>query len=269
MTIAQIIESGLSVVGAAKGEYIEGTPFQFTKDGKITEDTAKQLKEIGFSSHGVRMIDGKSGRMLEGNVYVGLVYYLRLAHLSMNKRHARAKGPVTTLTRQPAEGRSKDGGLRFGEMEVICLVSYAASYFMVERMIDQSDAYPVPICTKCHLICVPKRSKSKNGSDLPFLSAGKAFCIVCSSCKYIGTATLPYAFKLLVQELLGMGIVARLETDGISRRLSLLGVHDDEANVHPSEVDEIEEKLTTWARERPEFKDMFEYCDGIYEPMVM
>lgn len=266
MTIAQIEEAAFGVIGAAKGKHVEGTPFVFTGEGKLTDEAVEKLKKLGFSAHGVKMIDGRSGRLMEDTVYVGLVYYLRLAHLAMNKRHARSKGPVTTLTRQPAEGRSKDGGLRFGEMEVICLVAYASAYFLKERMIEQSDAYKMPLCTKCGIIGVPKRGMCRSGADLPFLAAGSAYCLSCSSTDHVQTIEVPYAFKLLLQELFGMGIVARLETEGSTRMISLLGVHDDTRGFHPPDAKEIEERLTSWAREKPDLRGLFDYMDGLTKP---
>lgn len=266
MTIAQIEEAAYGVIGAAKGKHVEGTPFVTTQDGKLTEKAVRKLKELGFSAHGVKMIDGRSGRLMEDTVYVGLVYYLRLAHLAMNKRHARSKGPVTTLTRQPAEGRSKDGGLRFGEMEVICLVAYATAYCLKERMVEQSDPYRMPLCRKCGLIGVPQRGKSRSGADLPFLAAGNAYCLSCRETKHIGTIEVPYAFKLLLQELLGMGIVARLETEGSNHLVSYVGIHDDERGFHPPSNKVIEERLTSWAREKPELEGLFDYMDGVTLP---
>lgn len=261
MTIAQLQEMAYGVIGAVEGRSVDATPFLFTKEGQLTDRAKQELKKIGFSVHGVRMIDGRSGRLMEDQVYVGIVSYLRLAHLSMNKRHARAKGPVTALARQPAEGRSKDGGLRFGEMEVACLVSHAATYFMLERMLHNSDAYLVPICTKCGMICVPHRAKSKVSADLPYLAAGRPYCLQCKSTDNIGKVEMPYAFKLLIQELQAMGVITCLFKDP-EPTIVCKGIYDDARGTEPPSTEQIEAQLTSWAREMPVFKGLFDYCSS-------
>ena len=119
MTINQLIESVMGKSCTINGKYGDATPF--TKESKnIAEEACKTLGMLGYESTGKEMLmNGMTGENM-GMFFIGPVYYQRLKHLVSDKMHARATGPVTTLTRQPLEGRSRDGGQRFGEMERDC-----------------------------------------------------------------------------------------------------------------------------------------------------
>ncbi|KAK5166784.1 DNA-dependent RNA polymerase II [Oleoguttula sp. CCFEE 6159] len=149
MTIAHLIECLLSKVGALRGQEGDATPF--------TEVTVSQvsslLREHGFQSRGFEiMYNGHTGRKQVAQVFLGPTYYQRLRHMVDDKIHARARGPVQILTRQPVEGRARDGGLRFGEMERDCMISHGASAFLKERLFEVSDAFRVHICEICGLM---------------------------------------------------------------------------------------------------------------------
>merc|ERR1712137_1079576 len=111
----------------------------------------------------------------------------------LDKMHARAKGPRCIRTRQPTEGRSRDGGLRLGEMERDCLIGYGSSLLLLERLMLSSDAFDVDICSNCRLI------------------GYSGWCQYCKSSKRIASVKMPYACKLLFQELQSMNIVPRLQ----------------------------------------------------------
>lgn len=149
MTIAHLIECQLSKVSSLRGYEGDATPFT-----EITVDSvSKLLREHGYQSRGFEvMYNGHTGRKLVVQVFLGPTYYQRLRHMVDDKIHARARGPVQILTRQPVEGRARDGGLRFGEMERDCMISHGASAFLRERLFEVSDAFRVHICDICGLM---------------------------------------------------------------------------------------------------------------------
>jgi DNA-directed RNA polymerase II subunit RPB2 len=146
------------------------------------------------------MYNGMTGRRLTAQIFIGPTYYQRLKHMVADKIHARQRGPVQVLTRQPVEGRARDGGGRFGEMERDCIISHGASLFLKDRLMDHSDAYRVHICNKCGLMCsanlVQKRYECKD----------------CQNTTDISQVMIPYAFKLMTQELMAVGIYPRYVT---------------------------------------------------------
>src|SRR5271163_2682896 len=118
-----------------------------TSDAITVDAISKLLREHGYQSRGFEiMYNGHTGKKLQAQVYLGPTYYQRLKHMVDDKIHSRARGPVQILTRQPVEGRSRDGGLRFGEMERDCMISHGASQFLKERLFEQSDMYRVHVC---------------------------------------------------------------------------------------------------------------------------
>ena len=144
------------------------------------------------------MYNGHTGRKLQAQVYLGPTYYQRLKHMVDDKIHSRARGPVQILTRQPVEGRSRDGGLRFGEMERDCMISHGMANFLKERMYDASDAYRLPLCDLC------------GWTGVANLRKGTFECRACRNSSAISQIHIPYAAKLLFQELMSMGIATRL-----------------------------------------------------------
>lgn len=149
MTIAHLIECQLSKVSCLRGLEGDATPFT-----DVTVDSVSGLlRDHGYQSRGFEvMYNGHTGRKLVAQVFLGPTYYQRLRHMVDDKIHARARGPVQILTRQPVEGRARDGGLRFGEMERDCMISHGASAFLKERLFEVSDAFRVHICDICGLM---------------------------------------------------------------------------------------------------------------------
>lgn len=149
MTIAHLIECLLSKVGSLRGSEGDATPFT---DVTVT-NVSDLLREHGYQSRGFEvMYNGHTGKKLRAQIFLGPTYYQRLRHMVDDKIHARARGPVQILTRQPVEGRARDGGLRFGEMERDCMISHGAASFLKERLFEVSDAYRVHICKLCGLM---------------------------------------------------------------------------------------------------------------------
>ena len=149
MTIAHLIECQLSKVATLRGDEGDATPFT-----KVTvTNVSNILRSMGYQSRGFEvMYNGHTGRKLVAQVFLGPTYYQRLRHMVDDKIHSRARGPTQILTRQPVEGRARDGGLRFGEMERDCMIAHGASSFLKERLFDVSDPFRVHVCDICGLM---------------------------------------------------------------------------------------------------------------------
>lgn len=200
MTIAQLKETLMGKLLLTLGMYGDGTSF-----GDLdVMDVASVLQRCGYESHGEEiMYDPLTGKQLTCSIFIGPVYYQRLKHMVVDKQHSRSIGPMVNLTRQPAEGRSRDGGLRFGEMERDCMMSHGASRFTRERLYDVSDKYKVYICNQCGL------TASFNDELHIHL------CRTCENRTSFSLVEIPYACKLLFQELTTMNVVPRLLTEDI------------------------------------------------------
>ncbi|TEY86611.1 hypothetical protein BOTCAL_0005g00320 [Botryotinia calthae] len=198
MTIAHLIECQLSKVSTLRGLEGDATPFT-----EVTVDSvSKLLRAHGYHSRGFEiMYHGHTGRKMMAQVFLGPTYYQRLRHMVDDKIHARARGPVQILTRQPVEGRARDGGLRFGEMERDCMISHGASAFLKERLFEVSDAFRVHICDICGLM-----------TPIAKINTGSFECRPCKNKTKISQIHIPYAAKLLFQELAAMNIATRMFT---------------------------------------------------------
>lgn len=197
MTIGHLLECLLSKVSSlsASEEDRDGTAFSKISIEKIT----LKLESFGFQKHGwEQMTNGCTGEKLETPIFIGPTYYQRLKHMVDDKIHSRARGPVQILTRQPVEGRARDGGLRFGEMERDCMISHGAAIFLKDRLMDQSDSFSVFVCDLCGFLAIG--NKNKNIFE----------CRNCDNKNYISLVKIPYACKLLFQELMGMSIGPRM-----------------------------------------------------------
>uniref|UniRef100_A0A6C0EK23 DNA-directed RNA polymerase n=1 Tax=viral metagenome TaxID=1070528 RepID=A0A6C0EK23_9ZZZZ len=192
MTVNQLIECALGKICCVKGEYGDATPFtseSINVADKIVAESAEIMKQHGLDSCGYEtMYNGFTGEKMKVQIFIGPTYYQRLKHMVDDKMHARAKGHVTMLTHQPLEGRSRDGGLRFGEMERDCMISHGASEFLRERLFIASDPFTITVCDKCGVM-----------TSMP------SECQVCHGDR-ISKCNFPYASKLLTQELTAMGL---------------------------------------------------------------
>ena len=130
MTVAQIIELIGGKVGALRGEKVDATAYH----NEDKDELRNQLEKLGFERSGKEtMYNGVTGEEMEAEIMIGPGYYLKLSHMVGDKVHARSRGPVTLLTKQPTEGRSQEGGLRLGEMEKDVFVGHGASLLLKER----------------------------------------------------------------------------------------------------------------------------------------
>ncbi|KAI5134617.1 DNA-directed RNA polymerase II subunit RPB2 [Nematocida ausubeli] len=199
MTIGHLVECLLGKVSCMTGKEGDATPFT----GLSVEEISEELQKHGYQKRGFEvMYSGFTGRKMRSQIFIGPTYYQRLKHMVADKIHARAHGPVQILTRQPVEGRSRDGGLRFGEMERDCMISHGAAMFLKERLCDVSDKFEVFICNDCGLFCAGNKDR------------GLYLCQLCGTRTNVSMVYMPYAFKLLVQEMMTMciSVQMRLET---------------------------------------------------------
>ncbi|KAF4613951.1 hypothetical protein D9613_007578 [Agrocybe pediades] len=156
MTIGHLVECLLSKVATLIGHEGDATPFT----DLTVESVSTFLRQKGYQSRGLEVTyHGHTGRKLQAQVYLGPTYYQRLKHMVDDKIHSRARGPVQILTRQPVEGRSRDGGLRFGEMERDCMISHGIAGFLKERLFEASDAYRLHVCDICGLTAIANLKK--------------------------------------------------------------------------------------------------------------
>ena len=197
MTIAQLKETLLGKALLDLGLFGDGTSF-----GEQTIDSiCKILQKLGMERTGNEILyNGMTGEQCETSIFMGPAFYQRLKHMVNDKAHSRSYGPMVVLTRQPAEGRSRDGGLRFGEMERDCMISHGASRFTKDRIYYSSDAFQVHTCKKCGLMAVYNHEKKIH------------VCKTCNNRTDFNRVEIPYSCKLLFQELITMNIAPRIIT---------------------------------------------------------
>ena len=197
MTIGQLKETVLGKVLLQLGLFGDGTSF----GGLEVKNICKELQKVGFESKGNEILyNGLTGEQFETPIFIGPAFYQRLKHMVNDKQHSRSIGPMVNLTRQPAEGRSRDGGLRFGEMERDCMVSHGASRFTKDRLYHASDAFHVNVCKSCGMIA--------SYNDKVHVH----HCRTCDNRIDFDYVELPYACKLLFQELITMNVAPRIMT---------------------------------------------------------
>ncbi|KAF1990566.1 beta and beta-prime subunits of DNA dependent RNA-polymerase [Aulographum hederae CBS 113979] len=194
MTVGKMLELVAGKAGVLTGKFKYGTAF----GGERVQEVGELLLQKGFNYLGKDCLtSGITGEMLPAYVFTGPIYYQKLKHMVQDKMHSRARGPVAMLTRQPTEGRSRDGGLRLGEMERDCLIAYGASQLLIERLMLSSDAHDCDVCEQCGLFGL------------------KGWCVRCNTSEHMYTLTVPYASKLLIQELGAMNVRVGVELEDV------------------------------------------------------
>ena len=195
MTVGMFLESVTGKAAALRGTKMDGSAFV----GEKLDDVKGVLESAGFKYSGKEMMyDGRTGKAFEAEVFIGVVYYQKLHHMVADKIHARARGQVQMLTKQPTEGRARGGGLRFGEMERDCLIAYGASMMLKDRLLDESDKADIYICERCGLVSYYD------------IKQRKFVCRVCGDKAKVTSISVAYAFKLLLQEMMSLDVAPRL-----------------------------------------------------------
>ena len=194
MTVGHLLEMLAGKAGALHVQTIDGTGFDNVKEKELR----KMLLEKGFRSDGKEVFyDGITGKKLDGEVFAGVISYRRLFHIVAHKMQARSRGPVQILTRQPTEGKEKEGGLRFGEMEGETLVGHGAAMLLQEKFIEDSDKVTELVCEKCGVLAINDHIRNKR------------YCPICNSSK-VYPVEMSYGFKLLLDELKALGIMPKV-----------------------------------------------------------
>jgi DNA-directed RNA polymerase subunit B len=195
MTVGMMMESICGKAAAFRGKRFDGSAFV----GEKMDEVKPVMDAHGFKYSGKEiMYDGRTGKSFPVEVFIGIVYYQKLHHMVADKIHARARGQVQMLTKQPTEGRARGGGLRFGEMERDCLIAYGASMILKDRLLDESDKSDIFVCERCGLVAYHD------------VKQRKYVCRVCGDKAKVSSVSVAYAFKLLLQEMQSLNITPRL-----------------------------------------------------------
>jgi DNA-directed RNA polymerase beta subunit len=220
MTIGQLLETIMGKAGCIYGAYSDCTAF--INRGSKYKKFGELLSKMGFNSTSNEILyNGESGEQMKMDLFMGPTYYMRLKQLVKDKINYRARGPRTVLTRQTVQGRANDGGLRVGEMERDAIVAHGMGNFLQESLLVRGDEYFMGICNLTGMIAI--YNKELNLFMSPYADGPLKFeglledkIRIDKITKYgreFSIVRVPYAFKLLIQELGALNIQMRIITE--------------------------------------------------------
>jgi DNA-directed RNA polymerase II subunit RPB2 len=243
MTIGQLVETLMGKACAMYGGFGDCTAF--INKGQKTEQFGKMLNNVGFNSSGNQILyNGQSGEQMSSEIFIGPTYYMRLKHMVKDKINHRALGPRTMLTRQTVQGRANDGGLRIGEMERDGIAGHGASFFLNESLMERGDKYYMAVCNKTGTTAIYNESNNlflspQSDGPIKFVGTlddkmnidnvsrfGRSFSVI----------RIPYAFKLLIQELQTMQVQIRLVTEDNIDQLTSMAFSDNIIRLKGKEI---------------------------------
>jgi DNA-directed RNA polymerase II subunit RPB2 len=220
MTIGQLVECLFGKACALYGAYGDCTAY--AQKGANYKTYGEMLTKMDFHSSGNQLLyNGYTGEQIYSEIFIGPTYYMRLKHMVKDKINYRATGRRSALTRQTNQGRANDGGLRIGEMERDGIMGHGLSYFLNESYMVRGDQYYMAVCNKTGTIAIYNPNKNlflSPMSDGPltfnrtpegepildvFSRFGRSFSLL----------RVPYALKLLIQELQVMNVQMRIITE--------------------------------------------------------
>ena len=246
MTIGQLVETLMGKVGCEYGAFGDCTAF--VNKGTKNKIYGDLLTQIGYHSSGNQILyNGQTGEQMQSEIFIGPTYYMRLKHMVKDKINYRARGPRTLLTRQTVQGRANDGGLRVGEMERDGIASHGLSHFLQESLLVRGDEYYMAICNLTGMICIYNTDLNLFMSpmaDGPIkftgnLEDGMSIDNITQYGRSFSIVRIPYAFKLLIQELQTMNIQVRIITDKNIDQITSMGFDKSIESIQQPKVKKI------------------------------